>query len=97
MRGEESQAGRKASLSRFVRPLVLRRPASTGSPTDIGSGSTREITVEMDSSNIKYVEDGGTGFGACASSTEQANGGYEGQAVVTAENALGAHLGICFA
>lgn len=65
--------------------------------TNVGSGSTREITIDVSSNNIKYVEHAGTGFGACASSTQQSNGGYTGQSVVTGENAFGEHLGIWYA
>lgn len=64
--------------------------------TNIGAGSTRELTIDMRSNNIRYVEHAGTGFNACTSSTEQTNGGYDGQTVVTGETALGKHLGVWF-
>jgi len=65
--------------------------------TSIGSGTTREITIDVESNNVEYIEHGGTGFGACSSSTAQKNGEYEGSSVVTGENKVGTHLGIWFA
>ena len=64
--------------------------------TNIGAGTTREITIDWELFAISYVETGGTGFGACTTSKTQFNGGYEGEAVLTG-TVEGAHIGIWYA
>jgi len=60
-----------------------------------GSGTTRELRIGLNiSSTLIYTEDGGTGFGACSSSTKQSNGSLSGELMLTGENALGNHIGV---
>lgn len=60
--------------------------------TNVGTGTTREITVDVALSSIHYVEDGsGTG---CPNGTTKTNGTYNGSALVTGATSKGAHIGI---
>jgi len=77
--------------------IVPQTGIGSATYTNVGSGSTREITVDSESANISYIEHGGTGFGACSSSIIQNSGEFEGQGVVTGEDANGNHIGIWYA
>jgi hypothetical protein len=64
--------------------------------TNVGTGATREVTVDVSITGITYNQTAGTGFGAC-SSTETTNGTYTGHALVTGEHTVGGvttHTGI---
>lgn len=60
--------------------------------TNVGTGTTREITVDVALTGIHYTEDGsGTG---CPHGQATTNGTYNGAALVTGENEEGVHKGI---
>ena len=62
--------------------------------TNVGSGSTQEVTVDVNLSGLKYTHTAGTGFGACATGSAS-NGTYSGAALVTGETEapLSGHIG----
>jgi hypothetical protein len=62
--------------------------------TNIGAGATREITLDINITNIKYSQTMGTAeTGNCATADNTTGGTYTGAAVVTGSVA-GAHVGI---
>ncbi len=70
--------------------------------TNIGTGTTREITVDLNISGaaggggLKYSQTAGTGFGACSNATNTSLGSYNGLASLTGEADFGTegHVGI---
>ena len=61
--------------------------------SNIGSGTTREITATINTSTLHYSQTAGTGSGACATADGTTNGSYVGAAKVTGE--IGAnHVGV---
>lgn len=60
--------------------------------TNIGSGATREVTVDVNLAGIKYTHTAGTGFGACTTGSAT-NGTYETAATITGESG-GSHVGV---
>lgn len=62
--------------------------------TNVGSGTTREITIDLALTGIHYIEDnnGGGCFGPTG--TTKTNGTYTGKTIVTGENASEVHHGI---
>lgn len=65
--------------------------------TNIGSGATREITVDVSTTGMTYTHTSGTGFGACtgAGTTVQHDGKYSGKDVITGETSGGTtHTGV---
>jgi len=74
-------------------------PAQTGlsaaTLTNVGSGATREITVAIALTELKYSQTPGTAeSGNCATSDGKSDGTYTGKTLFTAENGSGAHVGI---
>jgi hypothetical protein len=62
--------------------------------TNIGSGTTRELTLDINITNIKYSQTAGTAeTGNCATADNTTGGTYTGKAVVTG-SVGGAHVGI---
>jgi hypothetical protein len=67
----------------------------TATFTNKGAGTTREITIDVKLSGIKYEEHNKGFFPTCASNTvAKSNGTYEGFATVTGENSEKVHIGI---
>lgn len=64
--------------------------------TNLGAGSTREITIAMNLANIHYSQTAGSGAGACATADNTTNGTYIGALKVTGETdpSGAAHIGI---
>jgi hypothetical protein len=59
-----------------------------------GSGTTREVTLEVDIGGIDYSHTKGTGLGACTAGSAT-NGSLVAKGIVTGENEAGtAHLGV---
>lgn len=69
----------------------------TGDPvtyTNIGAGTTREITVKVNAHGLSYKHTPGTGIGACPNGSA-VNGTFEGRGTLTANNhANTAHVGL---
>lgn len=86
------------SISAGTTKCTLHFPAQSSVGTlqftNIGSGSTRELTLAMNLTNIKYSHTKGTGIAACASGSAT-NGTLAAKGLVTGENHLGTqHVGI---
>ncbi len=63
--------------------------------TNIGSGTTREITIDVALTGIKYEEHNKGFFPTCKNNTvATSNGTYNGAALVTGEDAEKKHIGI---
>jgi hypothetical protein len=60
--------------------------------TNIGTGATREITIDVNVGALKYTHTAGTGAGACTSGSAE-NGVLAGAISITAEKAGGEHVG----
>ena len=79
---------------------IVHVPAQTGltsgTAANVGTTTTREITLTIAINNIKYNQTAGTAeTGNCATADNTTGGTYNGKALVTGENAAGtAHLGI---
>ena len=62
---------------------------------NVGAGATREVTIEINSNNVKYTETAGTGFGACGTGVTHTNGTFVGKAIVTGEvDEASTHVGL---
>jgi hypothetical protein len=77
---------------------IVHIPPQTGigpiTYTTIGSGSTRELTINLSgATNVNYNQTPGSGAAKC-SSLSSSTGKYTGTATVTAENNEGGHLGL---
>lgn len=57
--------------------------------TNIGAGATRELTIDIEITNLKYSQTAGTGLGACPTADNKANGTYSGKVLLTGENEAG--------
>ncbi|HEX2097323.1 MAG TPA: hypothetical protein VHF50_08150 [Solirubrobacterales bacterium] len=70
-------------------------PDGNATYTNVGSGTTREVTVDVNLSGIDYTEHD-TFEGGCEgpTGTLKTNGTYKGAALVTGETSKKAHLGI---
>jgi long-subunit fatty acid transport protein len=68
---------------------------SSATFTNVGAGTTREITIDVALSGIKYEEHNKGFFPTCKANTvAKSNGTYKGSALVTGENAEKVHIGI---
>jgi len=81
-----------------TKKCILHIPAQTDltkvKGTNIGAGATREITLDISITNIKYSQTAGTAeTGNCATADSTTGGTYEGTAIVTG-SISGAHVGI---
>jgi hypothetical protein len=81
-----------------TKKCIVHIPAQTGltsgTGTNIGSGSTREGTGDINITNIKYSQTSGTAeTGNCATADNTTGGTYTGTAVFTGSVA-GAHVGV---
>jgi len=81
-----------------TKKCIVHVPAQTGltsgTGTNIGSGTTREITLDINITNIKYSQTAGTAeTGNCATADNTTLGTYTGTAIVTG-SVGGAHVGI---
>lgn len=61
--------------------------------TPIGSGATRELTLDINLAKIQYTHTAGTGIGACTSGSGS-TGTLTAKTLITGENAGGTHVGI---
>lgn len=61
--------------------------------TNTGAGSGRDVTVNITLEGIKYTEDAGTGFEACANGGGE-DGTYTGKAIVRGRNHAGEAKGV---
>jgi len=88
-----------------TKPIEITSPGctvtvGTGTPggkatyTNVGSGTTREVTVDVALTGINYVEDNNGGGCVGPTGTTKTNGTYSGAALVTGETSKKAHLGI---
>lgn len=72
-----------------VTKCTIHVPPQTGlgtvTYTNIGSGTTREITMDVNLTKIKYTHTAGTGFGSCTGGAGEA-GTFESSISVKAEN-----------
>ncbi len=57
--------------------------------TNLGATTTREVTIDINVTNLKYSDTAGTGAGACATADNKANGKYTGKVLLTGENEAG--------
>ena len=79
---------------------IIHIPAQNGlssiSFVNLGSTTTREITVNINITNMKYSQTAGTSeTGNCATADNTTDGIYVGKRLLTGENAAGtAHIGI---
>jgi hypothetical protein len=65
-----------------------------GTGTNVGSGTTRELTLDINITNIVYSQTAGTAeTGNCATADNTTGGTYTGTAIVTG-SVSGAHVGI---
>jgi len=81
-----------------TKKCILHIPAQTGltsaTGTNIGSGTTREGTGDININNIKYSQTAGTAeTGNCATADNTTGGTYTGTAVFTG-SVSGTHVGI---
>jgi hypothetical protein len=81
-----------------TKKCILHIPAQTGlstvTGTNIGAGTTREGTADINITNIKYSQTAGTAeTGNCATADNTTNGTYTGTATFTG-SVGGAHVGI---
>jgi hypothetical protein len=68
---------------------------SSATFTNVGAGTTREITIDVGLAGIKYEEHNKGFFPTCKFNTvATTNGTYNGAALVTGENSEGKHVGI---
>ena len=86
------------SLAGTIKCTVHVPPQTlTGDPvtyTNIGSGTTREITVDVNAHGIQYTHTAGTGIGACTTGSG-VTGAFKGKGILTANNhANTAHVGV---
>lgn len=86
------------SLSAVTIKCTLHFPAQSSIGTiqftNIGAGPTRELTLTMNLTSIKYSHTKGTGLGSCVEGTAF-NGTLAAKGLVTGENHLGTqHIGI---
>lgn len=58
-----------------------------------GSGKTRDVTIEVNYSKLKYSQTAGSGLGACSTETAE-NGKYVGTATITGTTSGGAQQGV---
>jgi len=96
-------AGQEITLSApavALRKCIIHIPPQTGlgpiTVSNIGTGTTREITLNMNISGLKYSQTTGTSeVGNCATADGTTNGTYTGKAVLTGEkSSTGVHIGI---
>ncbi len=80
---------------------IIHIPAQFGlgvwfSGINVGSGTTREVTLKLSYNALSYSQTAGTAeTGNCATADKTFGGTYEGRALLTGENAAGtAHVGI---
>ena len=79
---------------------IVHIPPQTGlvavTAFNLGSTTTREVTVNFAISNLKYSQTTGTSeTGNCATADNTTGGTYTGKDILTGENALGtAHIGV---
>jgi len=79
---------------------ILHAPAQTGvrlgTGTNIGAGATREVTLHLNLTGVKYSQTAGTAeTGNCATADNTTNGSFTSKALATGENeTTGAHIGI---
>jgi hypothetical protein len=83
------KSGEVTKCTIHVPPLSNLR---TVTYTNVGTGATREITIDVNFEKLAYVHTAGTGIGACTTGAAE-NGTLEAKILVTAENGAGAHVG----
>jgi hypothetical protein len=57
--------------------------------TNLGTGATRELTIDINITNLKYSQTAGIGGEACATADNKSNGKYTGKILLTGENEAG--------
>jgi len=86
------------SPSTGTKKCIIHIPGQNGlanvTGTNIGSGTTKELTLDINITNIKYSQTTGTAeTGNCATADSTTNGTWEGDATFTG-SVSGAHVGI---
>lgn len=69
-------------------------PAGKVTFTNLGSGHTQEVTVDVDLTGITYEEHDSDSFPCPSDTVLKHNGTYEGAALTTGENAEEEHIGV---
>jgi hypothetical protein len=82
-----------AGTSKCMLHIPSQAGLGTVTVTPVGAGATREITLDVNVTGIKYTHTAGSGLGACASGSGT-NGTLTAKTLLTGENGGGTHVGI---